>query len=149
MKEMVYRPLREWETLYDSCQILDENRYNSYHYIIVSYGAHPCAYVELPKEHGLYGRDVYKFDDFPIECHGGITYSSGKEGLFPLEHPCHRDGYWIGWDYNHYKDYHAYDIDPAKADRIFRCDKKWTTEEILEEVKNVIDQLGEATSNQQ
>lgn len=77
MKEMIYRPLRELETLYDSCQILDESRYNSYHYIIVSYGTHPCAYIELPKEHKFYGRDVYKFDDFPIECHGGITYSSG------------------------------------------------------------------------
>ena len=141
MKEMVYRPLKESETLYNSCQILDESRYNGYHYMIVSYGTHPCAYVELPKAHGLYGRDVYKFDDFPIVCHGGITFSLCEVGLFPLEHKNHRVGFLICWDYNHYNDYHAYDIDPAKADRIFRCDKKWTTEEILEEVKNVINQL--------
>lgn len=143
MKEMVYRPLKTFESLADVCQILDEDIYDNYRYMIISYGIYPCAYVELPKGHKYYGKDIYNLDDLPIKirCHGGITHS--EDGLFLLEHKHHRDGYWIGWDYNHYNDYHAYNIDPAKADRIFRCNKKWTTEEILEEVKNVIDQLGE------
>ena len=148
MKEMVYRPLADFKKSSDCWVMLDESVYNNYHYAIVSYGTHPCAYVEIPQGHEYYGKNIYNFD-FPIKCHGGITYSSDKGILFPVEHELHRDGYWIGWDYNHYNDYYAYNIDPAKADRIFRCVKKWTTEEILEEVKNVIDQLGEITSNQQ
>lgn len=136
MKEMIYRPSKDFENLSDACQILDEGTYNNYHYMIVSYGTHPCAYVELPKDHKWYGKH---YDYIPIKCHGSLTYSSDSGVVFPDDHPNHRDGFWIGWDYSHYDDY--YPFNTIFDDLRFISGKKWTTEEILEEVHNVIDQL--------
>ena len=105
MKEMIYRPLKDFENLSDACQILDEGTYNNYHYIIVSYGTHPCAYVKLPKNHKWYGKH---YDYIPIKCHGGLSYTSGSGVVFPDDHPNHSDGFWIGWDYSHYDDYYPF-----------------------------------------
>lgn len=47
------------------------------------------------------------------------------------------EGKFIGWDYSHYGDYLGYD-------RYYGCDKedkKWTTQEIFEEVKDACYQL--------
>lgn len=44
MKPMIYKATREIE-------ILDEGVINNFHYCIVSYGTHPCAYIELPETH--------------------------------------------------------------------------------------------------
>lgn len=62
---------------------------NGYPYVIRDLGSHYCAYVGLPKEHPLYGKDEYSEEVsniFEVE----ITYSHNS-----------RD-YWIlGWDYAH------------------------------------------------
>ena len=71
MKPMVYKKRGDIE-------ILDNGIYNGYQYWIVSYGSHPCAYVELPKDHKYYGKD---YVDIPIDCHGGITYSGNHEKI--------------------------------------------------------------------
>lgn len=98
----------------------------------MSLGSHPCAYVELPKEHKWYGEC---YDNIFIDCHGGLTYSSTQGIIFPSNNPNHRDGYWIGWDYAHLGDY-------CYNDYNFESNAKhWTTEEIFEEVKAVINQL--------
>ncbi|MDE5558429.1 MAG: hypothetical protein K2J32_12230 [Ruminococcus sp.] len=84
MKEMVYmnKPIAE---------ILDSGVHDGYEYAIVSRGLPPCAYVKLPEGHKYYG---LKYDDIPVECHGGLTYSkSYVNGLFT------DGGWWIGWDY--------------------------------------------------
>lgn len=125
MTEMIYRKPPYTE-------ILDEGVYKDFHYAIVSYGSHPCAYVELPKGHKYYGE---YYDDIPINCHGGLTYSDECGIIFPEDNSNHRDGFWIGWDYSH-----GYDYNVISA-RIGISGKKWTTEEILEEVKAVINQL--------
>ncbi|MCM1316396.1 MAG: hypothetical protein NC244_13615 [Alistipes senegalensis] len=71
-----------------------------------------------------------KYDDIPVECHGGLTYSkSYVNGLFT------DSGWWIGWDYAHDGDYFGDMHDDTS------CLKKWTTAEIIEEVKKVISQL--------
>ena len=123
-------------------EILDEGNYKKYHYAIVSMGSHPCAYVELPKSNQYYGKD---YDFIPIECHGGLTYSA--YGLLPTQHPEYKNGYWIGWDYAHCEDYTFFftcsDYTYDSAGRI------WTTEEILTEVKQVIDQLCDMPLNKQ
>ena len=119
----------------ENIQILDEGIYNNYHYVIVSFGSHPCAYVELPKKHKWYGLHE---DNIPISCHGGLTYSSTQGIICPLNNPNHRDGYWIGWDYAHYGDYVYNNFN----DFGFALGEKyWTTEEIFEDVKEVINQL--------
>ena len=128
MREMVYK--ENWTPENKAIYILDEGVYKDYHYAIVSLGSHPCAYIELPKEHKYYGKG---YDDIPIDCHGGLTYSS--EGLLPSNHDCHRDGFWIGWDYAHLGDYCGW------FNVFDSTGKKWTTEEILQEVKEVIEQL--------
>ena len=128
MKEMVYK--NYMENGQEVIEILDEGIYKDFHYAIVSYGTHPCAYVEIPKGHELY--DVSDEDELvDIDCHYGITYVS-KTGLIKPSNKNHRDGHWIGWDYAHYMDY---------IFGICHCGKKWTTKEIFEDVKNVIEQL--------
>ena len=128
MKEMVYQ--KNWTPDNRVIDMLDKGIYKGYHYAIVSFGSHPCAYIELPKGHKYYGKD---YDDIPIDCHGGLTYSS--EGLLPSSNDYHRDGYWIGWDYAHLGDYYGW------SNAFINTGKRWTTEEILQEVKEVIEQL--------
>lgn len=128
MKEMVYK--NYIENGQEVIDMLDEGIYKGFHYAIVSYGTHPCAYVEIPEGHELY--DVSDEDELAyIDCHYGITYVS-KTGLIKPSNKNHRDGHWIGWDYAHYMDY---------IFGICHCGKKWTTKEIFEDVKNVIEQL--------
>ena len=128
MKEMVYQTIKITE-------ILSEGEYCGYHFVIVSYGTHPCAYVEIPKDHPSYMKD---YDDIDIDVHGGITYGRhlshvlGERGL---------DGFYIGWDYAHAGDFTGDYLDGDY--RFGKHEKKWTTEEIFEDVKSVIHQLEE------
>lgn len=116
-------------------EILDSGVNDGYEYAIVSRGMHPCAYVKLPYEHKYYGVD---YDDIPVKCHCGLTYSDNRLDVLPL-----RSGWWIGWDYGHCCDYagfmmHEYWQNVDTSDK-----KRWTTAEILEEVKEVVRQVNE------
>ena len=71
-----------------------------------------------------------------IDCHGSITYVS-RTGLIRPSNKNHGDGYWVGWDYAHCMDYY---YSPYNFE-FFNEGKKWTTKEIFEDVKNVIEQL--------
>jgi hypothetical protein len=131
MKEMVYQPaLKERD-------ILDSGEYNGYKYYIVSLGTHPCAYVEVPEGHICYGKcdgDAYVLD---IDVHGGITF--GNFGLKGVS-----DKFLLGWDYNHCDDYCFAVSDSILSFFDFGTNgKRWTTEEMLEDVKSVINRLRE------
>lgn len=130
MKQMIYKVIREIE-------ILDEGYIDNFHYCVVSLGTHPCAYVELPKEHKYYGR---YYDDIDIVCHGGLTYCS-DQGIITKTNENHKDGYWIGWDYAHYGDYAGYET--MYPIELMSGGKRWTTEEILADVEDVVRQLRE------
>lgn len=119
-------------------EILDEGIIDGFHYIILNLGWHPTAYVEIPKNHPYY-KAGYDDIDIDIEVHGGLTYS-GDMG---------KDGEWyLGWDYAHCEDYfgcvelyrEALDLPEWTPEW---TGKKWTTEEILEDVKTAIRQLKE------
>lgn len=115
MIEMVYKRA--------TCpEVLHHGEYKGYRFFIVSYGTHPCAYVENKKGYHDYGCDEL----LNIEVHGGITYVGKKCGV-----SC------IGWDYAHAGDY----MSCCEHIESMRNEKKWTTEEIYNEVKDVIDQL--------
>lgn len=103
-----------------SGKVLKTNTHAGYHYIIISYGTHPCAYVDLPKKHPWY---ELKYDEIPVKCHGGLTYSEKN------------DKFWrIGWDYAHCDDYSPlYFNSPENF-------KKWTVEEIVKECESVCNQ---------
>lgn len=112
MKPMIYQKERKVELLY-------KDKYRKYTYYILNLGTHPTAYVEIPKIHSKRQYDIN------VYVHGGITYVGNK--LMDI------DGYFIGWAYAHGGDYLGF------FERIEG--KQWTTEEIVEDCKSVIDQI--------
>ena len=116
------------------CKVLHKGEFKGFKFAIVSYGTHPCCYVFLPKEHKYYGKS---YDEIDIDCHGGLTYSD-EDLIF---NPLVNDDWVIGWDYAHFNDYSGI----YKEECLEKFDhsqyKKWTTEELFEEVKQVIEQL--------
>ncbi len=102
--------------------ILAHDVYKGYEFYITSLQTHPTAYVLLTKKDKLFFGNEYQCTEH-INCHGGLTYS-GKYSKGTEEQ-------WIiGWDYAHL------------GDRLgVISGKEWTTEEIYEDVKNVIEQV--------
>ena len=113
MKEMEYKVKREMT-------ILDSGVYHNRKYFIISIGSHLCAYVEFHNEIDRWSELWCK-----TPCHGGITYD---DYAYWDEND---ETYYIGWDYAHFGDYLPYNV----------CGKKRTTQEVLENVKEVIDYL--------
>lgn len=130
MKKMIYG-----EGRYRDPIVLMDDFYKDYHFFILNLGTHPCAYVVLPEGHEFYGES---YDNIPIDCHYGITYSEDCLNVYGIHECFKQQNVWIiGWDYAHSGDYYAglYNLGSSIHD------KKWSTEEIFEEVKDVIDQL--------
>ena len=124
---MIYKPERNIKLLY-------KNIYKGYHYYILSLGTHPTAYVELPKNHKFYNKSYWEIEEGSnILVHGGFTYS--ENGLQTGNNTTLENSWFIGWDYAHYEDYYCFPDDFEKDK------KKWTTEEIIKDCENVIDQL--------
>lgn len=126
MKQMVYQTGRKRE-------ILHKDNYKGYNFYILNLGTHPTAYVEIPKESNLFGKD---YNDIDLDVHGGLTYANDYLYIYILTK---LDNSWfIGWDYAHWKDYSGYyentNIDTTDM-------KKWTTEEIIKDCESVIEQI--------
>ena len=130
MKEMIYQAERKIE-------ILDTGYCVGLLYYILNLGTHPCAYVRIPKTHKFYKK---YYDDIDIDVHGGLTYS--RDYLWISENEKIK-GWFIGWDYAHYGDYLGYDmlsiLQQFKENH--NNDKRWTTEEIFKDVKEVCYQI--------
>ena len=103
--------------------------YKGLDYYVLSFGTHPCGYVNVAGTK-LYCKDYYDID---IECHGGLTYANKNLRTTNIV------GWFIGWDYAHYGDYMG--GDSLYLFDLTSCGKRWTTEEIVEECKNVIEQI--------
>lgn len=108
-------------------KVLEKNTHKGMEYLIVTYGSHPCCYVEIPKNHYLYKKHYGQDEIDNINCHGGITFSNKRNFGFG-------DKYYIGWDYNHYGDYN-------KICNIGNNTKKWSIEELKIHCKSVISQI--------
>ena len=128
VKEMVYSKERKRE-------MLATGYYFGLLYYVLSLGTHPTAYVKIPESHWLYNIDNY--DDMPIDCHGGLTYC---ENFLYVDKEQEIKGKFIGWDYAHCDDYAPY-YDDLLETRLAENSKKWTTQEILKEVKEVCSQI--------
>lgn len=127
-------------------KVLDKGNYKGFDYAIISYGTHPCCYVFLPRGHKYYGKS---YDEINIDCHGGLTYAEDDLSSNPIV----TDKWVIGWDYHHCDDYSGlYKTEYLKLlnsgkelmDSFAKMNegvKKWTTQELLQEVKEVIEQL--------
>lgn len=122
-KKMEYVPETKTE-------VLAKGSFNDYNYFVISYGTHPCCYVELPAYHKLYGLDYMDIEEnYQIDVHDGFTYSRDYLLL--------RDNTWIlGWDYAHFGDYYCCNYTYGDNES-----KRWTTDEMIQECMKVIKQL--------
>ena len=129
MKQMEYQAKRKIE-------LLDSGKCMNYNYYILNLGTHPTAYVEVPKDHKYY---LKNYDEIDIDVHGGLTYS---DNYLIVEGEKITNCWFIGWDYAHFGDFIGYELNYPME---FRTNgKKWTTEEIQNDVYEVCKQLFEA-----
>lgn len=132
MKEMEYSKKRKIE-------VLDTGEYIGYTYYIMNLGTHPTAYVKVPNKLVQNFKEYEYSFEIPIEVHGGITYF---ENHLRISEESEIKGDFVGWDYAHAGDYAGYYVDDLfKFGLGDLFDKKWTTQEILEDVKDVCKQL--------
>lgn len=123
MKQMIYGARKH------TPEVLYEGEYKNHKFAILSLGTHPTAYVE--DKIGLIGYEDFRLNGISVHC--GFTF--------------HDTGYWgkasekiswLGWDYAHFGDFKGY----YPTDNPFYYQtKQWTTAEIYEEVKSVIQQI--------
>jgi hypothetical protein len=125
MKEMVYKSER------CAPERLAYGNYRGLDYYVLNLGTHPCAYVDISEYEGE-PLNVEK-----IDCHGGITYL--EQYLATVD----RKGAFIGWDYSHCWDYNGACRDFPYTKEL----KRWTTAEMVDECKHVIDQICERRSD--
>lgn len=131
VKEMVYQAKRLVEP-----EILATGEVYNYQYYVISLGTHPCAYVSIPREDVVFGKE-----NVPIECHGGITYARSYLLKSTVE-----KGWVIGWDYGHCFDYSGYNMTFGDS-YLPPQQKKYSTEEMINDCKDVINQLVELNKN--
>ena len=127
-KPMEYQAERETE-------ILLEGKFKNYQFYILNLGTHPTAYIEIPKGSKLFQKsydEIYE-NGLDLDVHGGLTYASSRLASIK-ENSC-----FIGWDYAHSGDYYGYEGIYPKELRT--NSKKWTTEEIFNDVACAIDQI--------
>ena len=115
--------------------VLAAGEYKGFHYYVISYGTHPCCYIEIPEGHKYFNM-VY--EDIDFECHGGLTFS--ESCLRPVDESGKR--WFIGWDYAHCYDYVGYYMLAGfQPPLYFGHLKKWTTVELILECLKAIKQL--------
>ncbi len=106
--------------------VLLSGNYKGYDFVIRTLGHWPCAYV------GVYNPPVIDIDELEVPvC---FTYKSWEFAHLPFL----REGLnWFGWDYGHSNDYHP----------LFKTDgHKYTMDEIMSDVRKVIDAYIEKTT---
>lgn len=133
MKEMIYSKDNKIELLYNSI-------YEGVHYYIISYGTHPCAYIEVPRNHPYYGKGYLELDNI-FSVHGGFTYSN--DYLRTSDSTKIVSSWFLGWDYAHLGDYMGFYEDSKIKNELL---KKWTVEEIILECKKAIKELLEVSN---
>lgn len=127
MKEMIYTPQM------GKAEILYKGEYKEHKFCILNLGWHPTAYVEYKLDSSMDIRGDKRLDD--ISVHGGFTYFDGVNWDDKED-----KSIYLGWDYSHCFDYSGMYL---KYPDMYQDShlKKWTTSEIFEEVKSVIEQL--------
>jgi hypothetical protein len=133
MREMKYGKDRKRE-------VLDTGYCLGFLYYIMNLGTYPTAYIKIPKDHKYYEKDYGEID---LDVNGGVTYS--EEGLNISDNQ-RIEGWFIGWDYAHYGDYIGFEL--IVPERYRTGEKKWTTKEIYEEVRQACYQLNELKGEQ-
>lgn len=128
IKEMEYKDKRN-----ESAIVLYKGKYKGVMIIAVSYGTHPCAYVFFKKDHYMYGKNEDDANGI-VGVHGGFTYCSGKSrrGLLFVDTGEYEWG--LGWDY-------AHGGDKLGGSFSLPDDKPWTTQEMIAELRECVDEI--------
>lgn len=122
MEQMIYKKEPD-------CKWLAHGSYRGVEFVVMSLGTHPTAYIG--PESSFRG-----FDPDDLCCHGGCTYESPD--IKKENGELYSNGkYWYGWDYAHLGDYYGGYDELLSSSR----SKKWTTEEIIEDIIVCIDSL--------
>lgn len=88
-----------------------------------------CAYIGIPEDHPLAGKN---YDDEPVcglQCHGGLTFSREGGGDWPAGY------WWYGWDYGHLGDKIHYPSGIELPNR--EPEHDWTLGEVVEQAQEV------------
>ena len=125
MEEMLYQT-----TMLNPPKQIANGNYQGFDYYVLNLGTHPCAYIDVTETELKF----IDYNNIDIECHFGLTYS--REYLVTVD----KTGWFIGWDYAHYTDFAGY---YTNLDRELYSLKRWTTQEIVNECKEVIDRIVE------
>ena len=132
--------MKEMEYGNNKFEILDKGNYKGKDYVILNMrGSHPCAYVQ--SNINYYDREKYPGYDEPAHC-GFTFYNTLSHWQYKvnLDEETKKlfNKYFVGWDYGHFGDYTAPFFDYPE-ELLSTEDKKWTTKEILDNVKEVIE----------
>lgn len=121
-------------------ELLYNDIYEGMHYYIVSMGTHPCAYIEIPLNNQLI--KMLELLAFEYLAGNEITY---RENYLRISEGTIIDstGYdlFIGWDHAHSTDYVGFMESELSSLFDYSDLHKWTTEEMIEECKQAIDEL--------
>ena len=115
---------------------------------------HRCGYVGLQNPPKSITDDPYSLD---LDVHGGITYSRYSKN-YPINTSTTK--FWLGFDCAHYSDgkdmtlvkelnYKVVYEKILKTEQMFgdSYEHVWTTEEVIQELKNLVDKLVELGVN--
>lgn len=124
--------MKELYSLTEHNYLVASGKIGNYYYAIRSTGYHPCAYVGADFDI-RHGKTIDELDDM-LPTHGGISY----DGTFPLSDLDPKLN-WLGWDYGHDLDYIMI-IEQHPELAVYESEhyKKYTYEDIMKDIKNVI-----------
>ena len=118
-----------WEEIIEKPvgEILHDEFNEGVRFIIMRGPSSLCAYVGVPTSHPLANKS---YDNLPIDCHGGLTYSGeGGSGKYRPE-----GFFWYGWDYGHCDDYaFYYDDQRHSLPELIKNGKKWLVKDVIED----------------
>lgn len=145
---------KPWETEPDFLEFIDES--TGYRCFIQRCPElkHLCGYVELPKEHKLYGKDYQSNEETfnKINVHGGVSYTGKKNFSYSLTKNCLGKNsleicftvdYVVGFDCAHAGDYSPYSLSLLGINRVIGDDTYKDIEYVTNECKKLAKQLKE------
>ena len=122
------------------CKVAHQETCKGYRIVVTkfvgAYGGHPCGYVGIPKSHPFAQRTDGAYE-WPIECHGGLTYDGRQRKLDFFDEDEFAAYCWVGWDYAHYGDY----LDYTSPVPMVGQGKVHPVEEVLAEARQVVEQF--------
>lgn len=113
-------------------EVLCIGKYKRYDFFILNMGTHPTAYVRVPKTHPFFGK-FYDHCNPPHGFSGGpFTFADSSSNFANFLDKPIPNGWYLGWDYAHSGDF----IGCSSLEG-----RKYTTEEIIADCKDVINYL--------